>query len=170
MTSYSLNRPEQRAALTGDLLDVVNTLWFEIDHSGGSAASGFFTPNATLTFDQRTFTGTAEIDEVYTTRAARGPRVSRHLATNLVVVRADATTATAVSIMLLFAQDGTAPQMLTSPTAVGDVVDDFVLSDGRWLIRSRVIRMLFLASHNALAVPTQKLKSSPEPAPKDNTP
>lgn len=168
--SYRLDRPDRRAGLTGELLDAVNTLWFEIDHSGGSAASGFFTPNATLTFDQRTFTGTAEIDHVYATRAARGPRVSRHLATNLVVVRSDTTTATAISTMLLFAQDGTAPQMLTSPTAVGDVTDDFVLSDGRWLIRSRVIRMLFLASDNALAVPTQKPKSSPDPAPKDNTP
>jgi len=170
VTSYPLDRPGHRAALTGELLDAVTTLWFEIDHSNGSGASRFFTPTATLTFDERTFTGAAEIDDVYATRAARGPRVSRHLATNLVVVRSDTTTATAMSTMLLFAQDGTAPQMLTSPTAVGDVLDDFVLSDGRWLIKSRVIRMLFLASDDALAVPTQKLTSSTDPAPKENTP
>jgi hypothetical protein len=141
------------------LLDVVTRLWFEVDHLAGARASSFFTPDATLTFDQRTFTGTAEIDAVYAARAARGSRVSRHLVTNLVVVRSDAAFASTVSTMLLFAQDGEAPHLTTAPAAVGDVLDELVLRDGRWLIAARTIRMLFLASDDALAVPTR-----PDPA------
>lgn len=154
---------------TQAMLDVVTRLWFEIDHAAGARASSFFTPDAILTFDQRTFTGTAEIDAVYATRAARGARVSRHLVTNLVVVRSDAASASTVSSMLLFAQDGEAPHLTTEPAAVGDVLDELVLRDGRWLIASRTIRMLFLASDDALAVPTRPESAADHRPPTEST-
>ncbi len=34
------------AGVYGDLSMLVTALWFEIDHRNGSAASGFFTPDA----------------------------------------------------------------------------------------------------------------------------
>jgi hypothetical protein len=145
-----------RAALTAELAVVVHALWFEIDHGDGSAASSFFTPDAELRFVARSFHGTAEIDGVYAARTGRGPRVARHVATNLHVTEATDTTATAVSILVLYADDGEAPRPRVTPSMVGDVVDSFERHDDRWLIRRRHIQQQFVAPGATLAVPTEE--------------
>lgn len=144
---------------TAQLTVLVTALWYEIDHGDGSAASIFFTPDAELTFSRRTFRGTDEIDGAYRDRAARGPRVSRHLVSNLHVLRHDGDQVEAVSALVLHAQDGGPPLPSTAPVLVADVVDRFtrvVGPDGhpRWLIASRRIEPLFLAPGDVLAVPT----------------
>ncbi|MFJ6724979.1 MULTISPECIES: nuclear transport factor 2 family protein [unclassified Streptomyces] len=140
---------------------LVVALWFEIDHGDGSAASGFFTPDAELTFSRRTFRGTAAIDGVYADRAARGPRVSRHLASNLHVLRHGPDAVEAVSVLVLHARDGVPPVPTAVPVLVADVYDRFVRVGGpdeasrRWLIASRRIENRFLAPGDVLAVPTE---------------
>lgn len=148
------------AVLHADLSMRLTALWFEIDHGDGSAASGFFTANAELTFSRRTFRGTDEIDGVYRDRTARGPRVSRHLVSNVHVLRRDADLVETVSNLVLYAQDGEPPVPTTSPVLVADVFDRFVRvhePDGqaRWLIASRRIQNRFLAPGDVLAVPTE---------------
>jgi len=147
------------ASLHGELLAVVTALWFEIDHGDGSGASAFFTPDGELRFNDRSFQGIAEIDTVYRTRTERGPRVSRHLVTNLHVVRADADSASAISALVLFADDGEPPRPTTAPLMVADVVDEFVRTGDRWLISSRHVREMFRAPGSVLAVPTEALSS-----------
>lgn len=143
------------AILRVELLAAITALWFEIDHRDGLSACNFFTPDATLRFGDRTFRGTAEIDGVYRARVARGPRVSRHLVSNLHVLRADESTASATSALILFAEDGEPPRPTTAPLMIGDVIDEFVRTGDRWLISARYIREMFRAPHRALAVPTR---------------
>ncbi|MBL1111180.1 nuclear transport factor 2 family protein [Streptomyces sp. 110] len=144
-----------------DLSMLVTALWFEIDHGDGSAASGFFTADAELTFSRRTFRGTDEINGVYGDRAARGPRVSRHLMSNFHVLRHETDLVEAVSALVLYAQDGEPPIPTTVPVLVADVFDRFVRAgepDGearRWLIASRRIENRFLMPGDVLAVPTE---------------
>jgi len=142
-------------SLHGELLVVVTALWFEIDHGDGSGASAFFTPDAELRFIDRSFLGTTEIDAVYRARTERGRRVSRHLVTNLHVVRADEASASAISALILIADDGEPPRPTTTPLMVADVVDEFVRTGDRWLISSRHVREMFRAPDSVLAVPTR---------------
>ena len=155
------------ALLHAELSMLVTALWFEIDHGDGSAASSFFTADAELTFSRRTFRGTEQIDGVYRDRAARGPRVSRHLTSNFHVLRHDTDLVEAVSALVLYAQDGEPPVPTTVPVLVADVFDRFVRiggpdgSDGpdgedrRWLIAARRIENRFLMPGDVLAVPTE---------------
>lgn len=144
-----------RASLREELLEVVIALWFEIDHHNGATASNFFLPDAELSFSARSFRGKADIDAVYADRAARGPRVSRHVVTNLHVTEASADRAAAISTLILYAEDGEPPRPTTAPAMVGDVSDVFERHDGRWLIRSRRIDNLFIEPETVLAVPTR---------------
>ena len=149
------------ALLHTDLSMLVTALWFEIDHGDGSAASSFFTADAELTFSRRTFRGTDEIDGVYSDRTARGPRVSRHLTSNFHVLRHETDLVEAVSVLVLYAQDGEPPVPTTVPVLVADVFDRFVRvgePDGearRWLIAARRIENRFLLPGDVLAVPTE---------------
>ena len=144
-----------RAALTAELLTIVTAIWFDIDHGSGDGVSAFFTQDAELHFGPRRFRGTAEIDAVYAARAARGPRVSRHLVTNMHLTAAGPTHATTLSNLLLFAEDGQPPRTTVTPAVVSDVVDEFELRHGTWLIRSRHIGALFAPLGLDLAIPSQ---------------
>ncbi|MBC8091761.1 MAG: nuclear transport factor 2 family protein [Pseudonocardia sp.] len=144
-----------------ELSMLVTALWFEIDHGDGSAASSFFTADAELTFSRRTFRGTDEIDGAYRDRAARGPRVSRHLMSNFHVLRHETDLVEAVSALVLYARDGRPPLPTTVPVLVADVFDRFVrgrepdVQTRRWLIASRRIENHFLMPGDVLAVPTE---------------
>ena len=154
MTHHTASAHIDRAALTAELLTIVTAVWFDIDHGSGAGVSAFFTPDAELCFGARCFYGTAEIDGVYAARAARGPRVSRHLVTNLHLTAAGATHASAVSNLLLFAEDGQPPSSALTPALVSDVVDEFELHHDTWLIRSRHISAVFAPPELDLAVPS----------------
>lgn len=148
------NSEPAQTSLREQLLEVVTALWFDIDQRNGAGASKFFTSDAELRFSERSFHGTAEIDAVYATRAARGPRVSRHVVTNMHVTASDLDAASAVSTLILYAEDGEAPRPSTAPAMVGEVRDEFVRRSDRWLIRRRSIDSLFIAPSTVLAVPT----------------
>lgn len=143
------------SSLREELLGTVTALWHDIDHNGGTAASSFFLPDGEVRFADRAFRGTAAIDGLYAARAGRGPRVSRHVVTNLHVTASGPGTASAISVLVLFAQDGEPPRTAVTPAMVGDVSDDFEQRDGRWLIRSRQISQLFIEPETVLAVPFQ---------------
>ncbi|MET9685412.1 nuclear transport factor 2 family protein [Streptomyces coeruleorubidus] len=147
---------QERLLLREELLEIITAVWFDIDHRAGAGASAFFAPDGELRFDaSRPFRGAAEIDAVYANRAARGPRVSRHVVTNLHITAVEADRVSAVSMVILFAEDGESPRPTTTPAAVGDVIDVFERHDGRWLIRSRHCQNHFIAPTTVLAVPTK---------------
>ena len=142
-------------ALRTELLALVVGLWHEIDQNGGAAAASYFTPDAELRFSNAEFNGTEQITQVYADRAARGPRVSRHIVTNLHLLDISPPRVLAVSTLLLFGEDGEAPRPMTSPALVADVRDEFERHDDRWLIRSRRIQNLFIDPATELAVPQE---------------
>jgi hypothetical protein len=144
---------DAHAALHVELLGVLTALWFDIDHHDGASASSFFTADGELRFEASCFTGTAAIDNVYRRRAERGPRLSRHVVTNLHIEEVADDAVHCLSTLLLFAEDGHAPSTRTSPTLVADVWDQFTRVDGRWLIGSRWIKNQFIPDGENLAVP-----------------
>ena len=150
------------AELREELTQLVTALWYDIDHHQGTAASTYFTDDGELRFENATFRGPAEINDVYIQRASKGPRVSRHVVTNLHVTAADEAGTRATSTLILYAQDGTAPRPDTTPALVADVHDVFERQEERWLIRSRHIVQLFIAPSTVLAVPTG---AHPRPTP-----
>ena len=93
-------------------------------------------------------TGRDEIVRGYAARQAHGPRLSRHLVSNLVTDHHDDARVTATYALTLFARNGVAPLELGSPSAICDVVDDFVRTGGGWLIRQRVLEAVFVAPEN----------------------
>lgn len=141
--------------LREQLTAVLTAVWHEIDHNNGATASRYFTPDAELRFEDASFRGTAAIDAVYKHRAERGPRVSRHFISNLHLLEVEESRVRALSGLVLFAEDGEVPRPKTSPSLVADVWDQFELHDGDWLISSRWIRNLFIASSADLAVPVK---------------
>lgn len=161
-----VNHSHHRCLLTRDgpcgveinrstVTDLLVEYWHEVDHHDGLSAHLLFAVDGEMTFDRATFRGQDAIARVYTNRAARGPRVSRHVITNISLgpVRDDAIRVE--SILLLFAQDGLPPRPSIVPTSVADVVDDLTLSDGRLVIARRVLTNMFLTDENDLAVPTK---------------
>ncbi|KAA9107729.1 nuclear transport factor 2 family protein [Microbacterium rhizomatis] len=149
------DRAEHEDAVRARLSALLAEFWFDVDHNGGSGAAGYFTPDARLRFEEASFRGTAQIAEVYRARAARGPRVSRHLVTNVHVLESESGRARTVSALLLFAEDGHAPRPRILPALVADVWDEFEFIEGRWLINARWIRNQFLESSDDLAVPVK---------------
>ncbi|MEF2978065.1 nuclear transport factor 2 family protein [Subtercola sp. YIM 133946] len=144
-----------RATLSAHVQTLVTDLWFEIDHHGGENAYTYFTPDAELRFANAMFTGAEQIRGAYRDRAARGARVSRHLVSNVRIHDVRDDSFRAVSVLVLYAEDGEIPRTLTTPVLVADVVDEFVFWDDRWLIRSRWINYLFIAPTTELAVPRE---------------
>ncbi|MFF1816888.1 aldolase/citrate lyase family protein [Kribbella sp. NPDC058245] len=136
-----------------ELTRLVTEVWFEIDHTDGAAVAEHFTVEASLTITGSALHGRAAIDEFYRSRHARGPRVSRHLVTNLHFLEVGERSAHALSALVLYAEDGAAPRRQMSPALVADVYDDFVHQDGRWLIDDRRIVAQFLPENNTLTVP-----------------
>jgi len=134
---------------------IINAIWYDIDFGDGSNVSQYFTPEGTLRFDLREFTGHEEIDGVYAARVARGARVSRHGASNVHIVTSTEDTAEVVSLVFLYAGDGEAPIPFTNPAVVSDVLDRYERVDGRWLLSSRQILSRFKEEGTELAVPTK---------------
>ena len=128
-------------------------IWFDIDHRDGSRVSSWFTSTARLRIGGHEVRGTAEIDALYAARHARGARTARHLIGNVRLVECQPARVSVLSALTMYAADGTPPHTGTAPTMVGDVLDEFELAGGRWLIASRDIVTLFVAPDATLAVP-----------------
>jgi len=140
-----------RASVT----DLLTAYWYDVDHTAGANAHTFFTEDGVLTFDKATHRGRDAIAQMYRERAARGPRTSRHIVTNVHVTAAASGLVHVDSILCLFAHDGPAPQPTVLPAAVADVSDDLARVDGRVLISRRKVTTIFIDPATELAVPTR---------------
>jgi uncharacterized protein (TIGR02246 family) len=119
--------------------------WYRVDHQNGVGVADLFTEDGVYSVANGQNAGRAAIADSYEQRAARGPRLSRHVQTNL-RVRFDSTSvARGLSILTLWADDGEAPLELKMPISVTDVEDEYVKeSDGKWRIRHRHLSQVFL--------------------------
>jgi uncharacterized protein (TIGR02246 family) len=119
--------------------------WYRVDHQNGAGVADLFTEEGVYSVANGRSAGRAAIAESYAQRAARGPRLSRHVQTNLRVTFLSPSSARGQSILTLWADDGEAPLPLKMPISVTDVEDEYAKeSEGVWLIRHRHLKQVFL--------------------------
>jgi hypothetical protein len=150
-----ITRPEDTPALKRFFEDVIIGIWYDIDHRDGSAVSRYFWPDGTLLFSERLVRGRDEIDAAYAARVARGPRLSRHVVSNVHLAELTGDSARVVSTFRLYAADGHPVAPNTEPLTVEDCIDDFRRTPGgEWLIERRAMVHLFVRPDAVFAVPT----------------
>jgi len=137
-----VDQTEERVRAELEALNV--EFWYRVDHLNGAGVDELFTVDGAYSVAHGRNAGRRAIAESYVQRAARGPRVSRHVHSNLRVAIESPTRAHGTSILTLWARDGEAPLQLTLPVSVSDVDDDYVLEvDGMWRIEHRHLTTVF---------------------------
>lgn len=134
--------------LSQQISKAVYESWWTVDADFGDKAELHFTQDGVCVMPAMTMKGHAEIARGYAARQTNGPRLSRHLVSNLVVTVRDDDRHQAQYALTLYAQSGLSPQPLGPPTAICDVIDTFSFTEERWLISSRILQPIFIAEHN----------------------
>jgi hypothetical protein len=119
--------------------------WHEVDSNWGRNAHEYFVEDGVFRNSVgRARVGRAEIHDFYNGREARGPRVVRHVVSNLRVQPAQGDEVTSHWILQIFAADG-APPLPSEPAILLADVTDVCRRDaqGRWRYVSRRIDGLF---------------------------
>jgi len=133
--------------------DIIIGIWYDIDHLDGSGVSRCFWPDGSILFSERLVRGRDAIDATYAARVARGPRLSRHIVSNVHLASLTSDTARVVSTFRLYAADGHPVAPNTEPLSINDCIDDFRRTpDGEWLIEHRAMVHLFARPDAVFAV------------------
>ncbi|WP_103348890.1 nuclear transport factor 2 family protein [Amycolatopsis sp. CA-128772] len=130
------------------ITDAVHASWWNVDADAGVGGELGYTEDAVCRMPGLIMHGRDDIARGYARRQANGPRLSRHLVSNLVLELRAATEATAHYVVTLYAANGVAPLPFSDPSAICDVVDRFVAARGSWLISSREVTAVFVAAGN----------------------
>jgi SnoaL-like domain len=131
-----------------DIVEAVHRSWWSVDRDFGSGSELHFTDDGECLMPALAMRGRSEIATGYAKRQANGPRLSRHLVSNLVVDVHAAGRASATYVVALFAGNGSAPLAVDSPSAICDVHDEYALDNGRWLIARRELAAVFVSPTN----------------------
>ncbi|WP_342659997.1 hypothetical protein Rruber_04268 [Rhodococcus ruber] len=131
-----------------EIAQAVHRSWWNVDRSAGIGSELLYTEDGICVMPALTMSGRDEIARGYAARVAHGPRLSRHLVSNLVTDSRGDGQVTATYALTLFARNGVAPLALESPQAICDVTDDFVRVGSQWLIQQRVLDAVFVAPNN----------------------
>ena len=136
---------EQERRDRHEIEELTIEFWHLVDHEDGVGVADLFCEDGVYSVANGESAGRAAIAESYRQRTARGTRLSRHVQTNLRVTFDSPSEARGISILTLWADDGTAPLDLKMPISVTDVLDEYVKeSDGAWRIRHRHLSQVFL--------------------------
>ena len=141
-----VNEPEwtNRAYLLGQLGEVLAEFAYRVDRGDPESVADLFTPDGEYVWEGHGHSvGRDAIRLAYRNRAQLGLRAARHICTNLRLQDVTPERVTTTALMLLFAENG-APPHAAVPLLVADIDDVFVLRDGRWLLRERRLRDLFV--------------------------
>jgi SnoaL-like domain len=144
------NGEMQRAWLA--IHQLVSDFAYSIDMENGERTAELFTEDGWYESDDRRSTGRAAIREAYRRRAARGPRTSRHIFTNLRIERLEDNAYRGTALLLLFAEDGHPPAP-ANPLLVADVHDVYVLNGATARLRSRRLHSIFAAESSVPVLP-----------------
>ncbi|MEP6660968.1 MAG: nuclear transport factor 2 family protein [Acidimicrobiales bacterium] len=140
------------AALIRAHIEALNVeFWYRVDQQNGEGVADLFCEDGAYSVPGGRNAGRAAIAESYVKRAARGPRVSRHVLSNLRLTLESPTLAHGVSTLTLWARDGEAPLAITLPVSVSDVHDTYIKGDdGVWRIQHRHITAAFRGEEPAV--------------------
>jgi hypothetical protein len=143
---------DDAGALIRAQIEALNVeFWYRVDYQNGVGVAELFCEDGVYSVPGGRNAGRAALDASYVARAARGPRVSRHVHSNLRLTIETPALAHGVSILTLWARDGEAPLALTLPVSVSDVHDTYVRGDdGEWRIQHRHITAAFVGDEPAV--------------------
>jgi len=127
------------------IVEAVHRSWWNVDRELGVGGELLFVENGICVMPALLMRGRDEIAAGYAKRQADGPRLSRHLVSNLVAAITDDDRASATYSLSLYAGNGVAPLEVASPSAICDVEDRFVLTYNGWLIERRQLTAVFVA-------------------------
>jgi SnoaL-like protein len=145
----ALERLEIRAALE----DLNTAFCYHLDHNEVEALLDLFTDDVYYTHGPRKTSGKVELEQVFRSRTATGPRTSRHLYSGLRLEIESATRARGTCVCMTFGQGGVPPLAPAVPILVADFDDIYERgADGRWRFRERHIRRIFVDSHASAPV------------------
>ncbi|MCU1420417.1 MAG: hypothetical protein JWN36_68 [Microbacteriaceae bacterium] len=136
--------------------DIIVGIWYDIDCGDSTTVQHYFTEDAVLSFDGREIHGRQDIHEGYLQRAS-GDRLSRHVISNVHVVRQDEDSADVINTLRLYAGNGEPVLPFDGPLSVTDCHDHFVKeADGQWRIASRLLANQFVREGTKFTEPPSK--------------
>ncbi|HEX6999866.1 MAG TPA: nuclear transport factor 2 family protein [Gammaproteobacteria bacterium] len=129
--------------------DLNTAFTHHLDHNEVEALLELFTDDVYYTHGERVSRGKAELEEVFRRRTAAGPRTSRHLYSGLKIDIESRDRARGTCVCMTFGQNASPPCSPAIPILVADFEDVYVRgADGRWRIRERHIRRIFVDPAN----------------------
>ena len=130
-----------------ETLQGLSAYWHDVDTKHGANAHLAFIEGGVFATSLREYSGREAIQEFYRARHGKGPRVSRHLVTNLRMEMIEPERRNWRWILILHAADGEAILPSEPAIMIADVEDEAVRdSDGVWRLKSRRITPQFKSS------------------------
>lgn len=140
-----------RQAVADRLIDY----WWDVDRNGARGALGFYASDCVYLMCGHRMEGHAAIQGYYDFRDARGPRLVRHVVSNLRVHVEAPDQASLIGILCVYAADGAPVLPSAPPIMVADTECLFVREpDGQWRFRLHQIMALFRGGVEVLVPPS----------------
>lgn len=129
--------------------------WRDVDRHDARQATTFYTPDCVYQMVDHRMDGPAAVQRYYDHRAARGPRLVRHVVGNLHVEVQAADRAWLEGTLCVYAADGVPVLPTHAPIMVADAECLFVREDdGVWRMRLHRLIALFTGGAPVLVPPT----------------
>lgn len=148
--------PEQIFRIQHAVQERLVDYWWDVDRDGAKGALDYYTEDCVYQMCDHRMEGHAPIRAYYDYRDARGPRLVRHVLTNVRVRVVAADQATLIGVLSVYAADGVPVLPSAPPIMVADTDCTFVLgTDGVWRLRRHQITALFTGGTRVLVPPTR---------------
>jgi hypothetical protein len=147
-------KADDAARIRQEVTDRLIEYWWDVDANGARQAPGFYTDDAVYQMCDHRMEGPAAVKAYYDYRAARGPRLVRHVLTNLRAEVRAADEASVLGVLTVYAADGVPVLPSAAPILVADNRCEFVRgADGVWRFRRHEIAALFQGGVQVLVPP-----------------
>lgn len=129
--------------------------WWDVDRNGAKNALDFYTEDCIYLMCDQRMEGHAPIQAYYRFRETRGPRLVRHVLTNVRVRLKTADCAMVDGVLSVYADDGVPVLPSAPPIMVADTECEFLRDvNGQWRMRTHRLTALFTGGVKVLVTPT----------------